>query len=355
MNAPSIDPSPATPGSARTPMEICWQFAYSIDREKLGRLYEMSKQRQWDAARDIPWDEPIDPSRPLLDESTFDLSRLPFVARLSAPQREAFRAHVGAHQLSQFLHGEQGALMTAAALTHAVPHHEGKLYSATQTMDEARHVEAFSRYIKKLAMIYPMSPKLRAVIDTTLAADHWVKIAIGMNLVVEGLALAAFHNTRRATACPVLRPLLDGVLRDEARHVAFGHLYVTETVAEMHPDDREDLADFAFAAIDMVRQARRSADGTEDPDPGFMAVLDVVGIDPRDFARGVAEARAQGIVVEPPRDQVHAIRDLMLPALVRVGVVTARTRAKYERLGIHVHDDPAVLESFEERLTAAPS
>lgn len=349
-----MTPSIPTPAgrSHRTPMEVSWQFSYAVEREKLGRLYEMSKERQWNASDAIPWDEPVDPSRPILDESTFDLARLPFVQRLSRSQREAFRAHVAAHQLSQFLHGEQGALMTAAALTHAVPHHEGKLYSATQTMDEARHVEAFARYITKLAVVYPMSPKLQAVIDLTLGADHWVKIAIGMNLVVEGLALAAFHNTRRATACTVLRAVLDGVLRDEARHVAFGHLYVGETVADLHPDDREDVADFAFAAMSLVRQARRSADGTEDPDPGFLAVLDAVGIDPPDFARGVAEARAHGIAVEPPRDQVHAIRDLMLPALVRVGVVTARTRARYEELGITVHDDPRVLDSFSERLQA---
>ena len=84
--------------------------------------------------------------------------RMPFIQRLSQSQREMFTAHATAQLLSQFLHGEQGALMTAAALTHAVPDYEAKLYGATQTMDEARHVEVYERYVRKLAIVYPISP-----------------------------------------------------------------------------------------------------------------------------------------------------------------------------------------------------
>ena len=209
-----------------TPMEICWQFDYDIDIERLRNLYSKAKEAQWNAEQDIDWSTPIDPSRPLIDEASFGFDRLPFMQRLSQTQQESFRANVGAHRLSQFLHGEQGALMTAAALTHAVPDYEGKLYAATQTMDEARHVEVFEKYVRKLARVYPMSPVLKSLIDDTLKADHWVKIAIGMNMVVEGLALGAFHNMRRATSCELLKSILEGVLRDEARHVAFGNVYV---------------------------------------------------------------------------------------------------------------------------------
>src|SRR4030095_9992140 len=110
-------PTPTT-DLLTAPMEICWQFDYAIDVEKLRNLYAKAKEQQWTA------------------ES----------------QRETFTAHVAAHLLSQFLHGEQGALMTAAALTHAVPDYEAKLYAATQTMDEARHVEVYQRYIDKIAL-----------------------------------------------------------------------------------------------------------------------------------------------------------------------------------------------------------
>src|SRR5262249_53153911 len=153
----------------------------------------------------VDWDRPVDPGKPIVDEGRFGFDRMPFVQRLSATQREAFTANVSAHRLSQFLHGEQGALMVAAALVHAVPDYEGKPYAATQTMDEARHVEVFDRYIRKLAIVYPIAPALKRLIDATLTADHWVKIAIGMNMVVEGLALGTFHNMRRATSCDLLR------------------------------------------------------------------------------------------------------------------------------------------------------
>ncbi|MBW2698778.1 MAG: diiron oxygenase, partial [Deltaproteobacteria bacterium] len=127
----------------KTPMEICWQFDYEIGIDKLRNLYSKSKRAQWDAEQDLDWSIPIDPSRPLIEEDRFGLERLPYFQKLSQTKREAFRAHMTAYQLSQFLHGEQGALMTAAALTHAVPDYEGKLYAATQTMDEARHVEVY--------------------------------------------------------------------------------------------------------------------------------------------------------------------------------------------------------------------
>lgn len=333
-----------------SPMEVCWQFSYEMNNERLKTLYSKAKRLQWDAERDIDWSTPIDPSRPLIDEERFGLSQLPFVQRLSKSQQEALRAHIAAWQLSQFMHGEQGALMTAAALTHAVPDYEGKLYAATQTMDEARHVEVYERYIRKLAIVYPMSQGLKSVIDTTLAADRWVKIAIGMNMVVEGLALGAFQNMRKSTTCTLLRSIVEGVLRDEARHVAFGNVYVAEAIAAMHPDEREDVADFSFMIISAMRKAGRSndEDGSYQPDPGFVNVLAAVGIDPMDFIKGVMEARTSGVRVRPPIDQVHAYRDLMMPALVRVGAVTARARERYAEAGIKIYEDQSVLRAMEE-------
>ena len=155
----------------KTPMEVCWQFDYEISIDKLQNLYSKAKRTQWDAEVDIDWERAIDPSKPIVDEGQFAFDRIPFLQRLDDKTRESFRAHMAAHLLSQFLHGEQGALMTAAALTHAVPDYEGKLYAATQTMDEARHVEVYQRYIDRLAVVYPISPWLKDVIDVTLQAE----------------------------------------------------------------------------------------------------------------------------------------------------------------------------------------
>jgi hypothetical protein len=217
-------------------------------------------------------------------------------------------------------------------------------------MDEARHVEAYDAYIKKLAIIYPISPWLKSIIDDTLQADHWVKIAIGMNMVVEGLALGAFHNMRRTTTCALLRQLTELVLRDESRHVAFGNLYVRETVEDMHADDREDIAQFAFEVIQSIVNAIGGVDGTgpRKPDPGFLEVLDHVGIDRDDFIRAIVEAGAAGMRAEVQVGQVHSFKDLMMPALVRVGAVTDRTRVLFGEAGIPVWDDLRVIESMED-------
>jgi hypothetical protein len=334
----------------RTPMEIAWQFDYAIDIEKLRNLYSKSKRLQWDAEVDLDWSQTIDPSRPLVDETRFAYDRIPFFKTLSDAQREAWTAHTSAHLLSQFLHGEQGALMTAAALTHAVPDYEGKLYAASQTMDEARHVEAYEKFIRKLAIVYPISPWLKETIDRTLTADHWVKIAIGMNMVVEGLALAAFHNMRRATTCDLLRNLTELVLRDESRHVAFGNLYVGETIRDMHPDEREDIAQFAFDVVKLMADSTGGPRGDRPPrpDPGFLTVLETVGIDLQDFLKGMAEAKLAGVNAELPPGQIHSFKHLMMPALCRVGAVTDRTRELYAAEDIPVWEDTRVLESMED-------
>ena len=328
-------------------MDVTWQFDYSIGVEKLKNLYSKSKKMQWNAEEDIDWSKPIDPANPLIDEGRFLFERYPFMQKLSKSKRELFRAHMTAQFLSQIMHGEQGALMTSAALTHAVPNYEGKLYAAQQTADEARHVEVFEMYIRRLAIVYPMSPGLKKLIDVTLQADHWVKIAIGMNMVVESMALGAFHNMRNATSCETLRKIMELVLRDESRHVAFGNVYVGEAISEMHPDDREDIADFVF---DVVASRRQNVEGQR-VDAGFAKVLENVGIDPQDFLKGMIEARAQGLRPEAQPGQVHTFNDLMMPALVRVGAITPRTEQRMKEAGIEINSDPTVLESMEDAET----
>lgn len=334
----------------KSPMQICWQFDYEIHLDKLKNLYTKSKKMMWDSDVDIDWSLEIDPSKPLVGGDQLEFEKIPVLAKLSTSQKELFTAESTAHLLSQFLHGEQGALMTAAALTHAVPDYEGKLYAAAQTMDEARHVEVYDRYIKKLANVYPISPWLKATIDATLQADHWVKIAIGMNMVVEGLALAAFHNMRKDTTCDLLRQITENVLRDESRHVAFGNVYVGEAIREMHPDEQEDIAQFSFDVIKMMSDSMGGVDGTgaRTPDPGFLTVLDKVGIDLEDFIKSLIEMGAAGIDAATPPDRLHSFKDLMMPALVRVGAITDRSRELYKEAGIPVWDDLTILESMED-------
>jgi hypothetical protein len=169
-------------------------------------------------------------------------------------------------------------------------------------------------------------------------------------MVVEGLALAAFHNMRQQAKCPLLRSLTENELRDESRHVAFGNVYLSKTIAEMHPDEREDVAQFAFEAVKGMADSFGGVDGKKPPkpDPGFLKVLEHVGIAPADFLKGMAEAGMAGIRAKLPPGHIHSFKDLMMPALVRVGAVTERTRALFGAEGIPVWDDTRVLESMED-------
>lgn len=333
----------------RNPMEIAWTFDYALGRNKVEDLYKRAKQNQWDSDQLLPWSTVVDPSKPMISDRSSLFQKMPFFSKLSKSQRETFTAHSTAQLLSQFLHGEQGALMTAACVTHSVPDVTAKLYAATQTMDEARHVEVYAKYCDKIAMVYPMSPWLKALIDATLKSDRYEKIMIGMNMIVEGLALGAFNNMYHSTTCPLLKQITFNVMRDEARHVSFGHAYLGPVIAKLDEAEREDLAEFTFQAINIIVQATvTQAQGLANRlDPGFLQVLTNSGIDANDFFTGLDEAASMGILQELPPGQIHSLKDLMMPAIARVGLVTPTVRKKYEEAGIPISEDAHVLNAME--------
>jgi hypothetical protein len=332
----------------RHPMDIAWTFKYELSGDRVEELYKRAKQNQWDSDTNLPWDTPVDPSKPLINARSDVYHQMPFFQKLSKSQQETFTAHSTAQLLSQFLHGEQGALMTAACVTHSVPDATAKLYAATQTMDEARHVEVYARYCDKIAMVYPMSPWLKALIDATLKSDRYEKVMIGMNMIVEGLALGAFNNMYRTTQCELLKKITFNVMRDESRHVSFGHVYLGPVLARLPEAEREELAEFAFQAVNILVNSGGQGNGLASRvDPGFMEVLANSGIEPEDFFKGLQEAEDAGISQELPPGQIHSIKDLMLPALARVGLITPTVRKKYEEAGIPIFEDLRVLEAME--------
>lgn len=331
----------------RNPMSIAWTFKYVMPGDKVEDLYKRAKQNQWDSDEYLPWDTEVDPSKPLLTTGSSMYHRMPFFQKLSQTQREAFTAHSTAQLMSQFLHGEQGAVMTAACVTHSVPDINAKLYAATQTMDEARHVEVFAKYCEKVAIVYPMAKGLKGVIDATLKSDRFEKVMIGMNMIVESMALGSFNNVYRTTQCELLKKLMFGVMRDESRHVTFGHTYLGPLFAKMHPDDLEDCAEFAFQAVSMMWRRPGAATTTDSVDKGFLEVLENSNIDPADFFKGMKEAAEQGITQELPPGQIHSLNDLMMPALARVGLFTPTIRKKYDEAGITIFEDQRVLEAME--------
>lgn len=327
--------------SYKTLMEVSWNFDYETDIEKVKDLYTRAKNNQWNAD-ELKWDVSIDPSNPIMRRENTQYYDMPFFKKFSPAQQETFIAHSTAQMLSQFLHGEQGALLTASTITHGIEDVRAKYYAASQTMDEARHVEVYDRYVNKIAIHYPMVGWLKKLVDVTLGSGDVHKIMIGMNMIIEGLALGAFNNMYRQTDEPLLKSITFNVMRDESRHVSFGHVFLTPRVAAMHRDDREDLAQFAFDAVKIL------VEGQRDVDPGFLKVLEISQIDPADFMAGVKQAASQGFVQDLPPGQVHSLKDLMIPALVRAGLVTPRTRELFVAAGVPVNEDLTVLEAMED-------
>ena len=213
-------------------------FSWRYDRERaqLVTLYNKAAASQWNSVTDLDWSTDVDPERVIEDESpALRLARVAAtkpgspMAKWSEKEFTQLGVELFKAQLSQFMHGEQGAMMTAAKLVETVPWIDAKYYAATQTMDEARHTEVFARYLhEKVGDAYPMSPYLQGQIFGLLEDSRWDIAYLGMQIIIESLALAAFGELLRRTSEPLLTKLLRYVMSDEARHVAFGIVSLSE-------------------------------------------------------------------------------------------------------------------------------
>jgi hypothetical protein len=238
-----------------------WDYTKAA-RPKLDKLYEKAKVSQWNAQTDLDWSIEVDPYEAfsIMTESGGQLSdhwsKDPASPALHFGEEEwkEFSLQSFAWRLSQFLHGEQGALLCTAKIVETVPWIDAKYYAATQVVDEARHVEVFNKYIdEKVGVRYPVNPHLRLLLDDIIEDSRWDMTYLGMQIMVEGLALAAFGFMHQLTTEPLLKKLLRYVMADEARHVAFGVLSLQEVYDEMTAAEVRERQEFAFEAAVRMR------------------------------------------------------------------------------------------------------
>ncbi|MBV9283041.1 MAG: ferritin-like domain-containing protein, partial [Acidimicrobiia bacterium] len=250
----------ATRRTVEFPGRATFAWEYEAARPALTQLYDKGKRGQWDAD-DLPWDTEVDQERTALAEASLmggfaagvDLAGTAF-DRWGTEEWIALSVESQNWMLSQFLHGEQGALLCTAKLAQTVPWMEAKRYAATQVMDEARHVEVFSRYLDtKLEGHYPINAHLRMLLDDIIRDSRWDMTYLGMQIMVEGLALAAFGFMHKITTEPLLKRLLRYVMSDEARHVAFGVLSLQEYYAGLSQAEIRVRQEFAFEAAIRMR------------------------------------------------------------------------------------------------------
>ena len=235
-------------------------WEYDDGRARLLSLYQKGKDKQWDAASRIDWSQDVDPFNPIgLPDEVMPLFGSPMWEAADEARRAEMRQHFQAWQFSQFLHGEQGAMVCAAKIVEVVPDLDAKFYAATQTMDEARHVETFGRFLQeKVGLVYPINPHLSSLLDDTLSDSRWDMPYLGMQVLIEGLALAAF-GVQRDLAAPgsLAKHVLAYVMQDEARHVAFGRISLKDYYAELSDAERAEREEFVVDACYLMRDRFR--------------------------------------------------------------------------------------------------
>ena len=234
---------------------------YSLQRPALRKLYEKAKTGQWNATTDLDWSIDVDVEKSVLEDQALIGTGVDASMYIGTPVEKwgdkewlEFGVQSRNWSLSQFMHGEQGALICTAKIVETVPWYDAKLYASTQVVDEARHVEVFARYLEeKLGGEFQVNAHLRMLLDDIVNDSRWDMTYLGMQVMVEGLALAAFGFMHQFTNEPLLKKLLRYVMSDEARHVAFGVLSLKECYDEMTDAEMKDRQEFAFEAAIRMR------------------------------------------------------------------------------------------------------
>jgi 1,2-phenylacetyl-CoA epoxidase catalytic subunit len=232
-----------------------FNWEYDETRDRLLTLYEKGKEKQWNAQTRLDWSIDVDPeSGQNTPDQYIPIYGSDMWERLNEKERGELRHHVGSWMNSQFLHGEQGALICASKIVQTVPDVDSKFYAATQVMDEARHVEMYGKYVQeKLELAYPINPHLKALLNEVIADPRWDMTYLGMQVIIEGLALAAFALIRDFSEEPLAKAINTFVMQDEARHVAFGRLALRDFYPNVTQAERDEREEFVVEACYLMK------------------------------------------------------------------------------------------------------
>ena len=260
LATPLVDPNEVE-HVVKNNADSIFTWDYSLARPQLRKLYEKAKTGQWNGTTDLPWDMNVDVEKTVAEDQALIGNGIDPnwyadtpLAKWGDKEWLEFGIESRKWSLSQFLHGEQGALICTAKITETVPWYDAKLYASTQVVDEARHVEVFARYLdEKLGGGYPINAHLEMLLDDIINDSRWDFTYLGMQIMVEGLALAAFGYLHQLTNEPLLKQLLRYVMSDEARHVAFGVLSLKEYYQDLTQAELRERQEFAFEAAVRMR------------------------------------------------------------------------------------------------------
>ncbi|WP_026401058.1 ferritin-like domain-containing protein [Actinomadura rifamycini] len=320
MSTHDLYTSPVDTSTWNVPITGDTRFTWEYDdgRDRLLALYQKGKDKQWDSAKRIDWDLEVDPHDVLgVPDQSLAVYGTKHWDRMSEKDRGELRRHSASWQFSQFVHGEQGAMVTAARIVESVPDLDSKFYSATQAMDEARHVELFSKFLQeKIGLVYPINTKLQELLDETLADSRWDMPYLGMQVLIEGLALAAFGVMRDVTTKPLPKQILAYVMQDEARHVAFGRLALRDYYKQLSPAELREREDFVIEGCHLMRDRIRGRE-----------VWENIGIPPAEIDEMIENSPYM-------RMFQSMLFSRIVPCVKDIGLWSERIRKTYDDMGV---------------------
>src|SRR3981189_3641442 len=235
--------------------DVTFTWEYDENRDGLLQLYSKGKQQQWDAADRIDWSQDLDPENPMeMDDRVIMIYGSDIWNRMTEKERRQVRHHLQASQISQFMHGEQGALIATAKIVQTVHTRDAKSYAAPRGVDEGRRVEAYSRLLHdKFELAYPITHGLRSLLETGLSDSRWDMTYLTMQIPIGALALAAFQRIRDQSKNPLAAAVNAYVMQDEARHVAFGRLALRGYYPPLSDAERHAREEFVAQACGHMR------------------------------------------------------------------------------------------------------
>lgn len=313
-----------------------WEFGEG--RDTLMHLYQKGKDMQWDAVSRIDWTEELDPENPMqMPDEAVTLYGSDIWNKMTKKERIELRRHGQSWQTSQFLQGEQAALLAASKIVQSVPDLDAKFYAATQVMDEARHVEAYRKLMGKFGVAYPMTGPLEELVNDALRDSRWDVTYLAMQVVIEGLALAAFGTIRDLAQNPLAKMVNAYVMEDEARHVAFGRLSLRDFYPQLTDKERDEREEFLVEACWLMR----------DRMTGSTAVYEALGL-PVDECREYVE---NSEIVKLYRTLLF---QRIVPIVKDIGLWGPRVRDAYEKMGVlhYAELDPQTLQDEDEAIAA---
>lgn len=312
-------PTPPT-GTESIPVsfDAVYNWDYRVQRQDLRNLYEKSKDALWNARTELAWDTNVDPEAECMPDQTLMIYGSPLWDKLDKKtELPKLRRLSMAYTLSNFLHGEQGALLATSQIVSAVPGTDAKFYASTQVMDEARHVEAYDRYLReKYETVFPISPYLRAVLDEIITESRWDMKYLGMQILVEGLALAAFGYIQHLSTEPLIKQIVHMIMQDEARHVAFGVMSLKGIYAEMSEGELRQREDLILESSRLMRDRFLHHE-----------VWECMGMPVNQCVKIAMESETMVVF----RTMLFS---KIVPNVKRLGLLTPRVRKGFEELGV---------------------